>query len=109
MNSFLGQIGIETDFVWMSQATRICTTLVDDTSGSVTVLVEEAPLPAAEELSSLDEKLRSLLAKSDMMVVAGAPPPGSPEDIYARYVGRARESGSWHIGRRRGLAGWPLA
>jgi fructose-1-phosphate kinase PfkB-like protein len=42
----------------------------------------------------LAEKLRSLLAKSDMMVVAGAPPPGSPDDIYARYAKRAREPGS---------------
>lgn len=94
MNSFLANIGIESDFIWTSQATRVCTTLIDETTGSVTELVEEAPLPTGDEWSSLDRKLRSLLAKSDMMIVAGAPPPGSPEDIYARYAKTARELGS---------------
>jgi tagatose 6-phosphate kinase len=49
MNSFLGHIAIEADFIWTSQATRICTTLIDETTGSVTELVEEAPLPTGDE------------------------------------------------------------
>ena len=94
MSLFLEQIGVETDFIRTNQETRICTTLIDDTTGSVTELVEEAPLPTANEWSLLDEKLSSLLAPNAMMILAGAPPPGSPEDIYARYAKRARESGS---------------
>jgi len=93
MVSFLEEIGIETDMVWTDQATRICTTLIDETTGCVTELVEEAPLPAPDEWSALDERLSLFLAESDLMVVAGAPPPGSPEDVYAGFARRARESG----------------
>ncbi len=93
MVSFLGEIGIETDIVWTDQPTRICTTLIDGTTACVTELVEEAPLPAPDEWSALDEKLSLRLAESDMMVVAGAPPPGSAEDIYARFTRRAQASG----------------
>ncbi|WP_089724184.1 1-phosphofructokinase family hexose kinase [Candidatus Thiosymbion oneisti] len=93
MVSFLGEMGIETDIVWTDQPTRICTTLIDRTTACVTELVEEAPLPTPDEWSALDEKLSLLLAESDIMVVAGAPPPGSPEDIYARFARRAQASG----------------
>jgi len=91
--SFLRELGIETDIVWTDQPTRICTTLIDDTTACVTELVEEAPLPAPDEWAALDEKLSLLLAKSDLMVVAGAPPPGSPEDVYAGFAQRAQASG----------------
>jgi len=94
MVSFVEKLGIETDIVWTDQPTRICTTLIDETTGCVTELVEEAPLPAPDEWSVLDEKLALLLAESDLMVVAGAPPPGSPEDLYARFVHRAQASGT---------------
>jgi len=93
MVSFLSEMGIETDIVWIDQPTRICTTLIDDTTAGVTELVEEAPLPAPDQWSALDEKLSLLLAESDLMVVAGAPPPGSPEDIYAGFAQRAQASG----------------
>jgi len=91
--SFLRELGIETDIVWTDQPIRICTTLIDDTTACVTELVEEAPLPAPDEWAALDEKLSLLLATSDLMVVAGAPPPGSPEDVYARFAQRAQASG----------------
>jgi len=93
MVSFLGGMGIETDIVWTDQPTRICTTLIDETTAWVTELVEEAPLPVPDQWSALDEKLSLLLAESDMMVVAGAPPPGSAEDIYARFARTAQISG----------------
>jgi len=94
MVSFLLGTGLEPDMVWTSKATRICATLIDETTGSVTELVEEAPLPTSDEWSSLDEKLAMLLEKSDMMVLAGAPPPGSPADIYARFAQQAQERGA---------------
>ncbi|MCG6860435.1 MAG: PfkB family carbohydrate kinase [Chromatiaceae bacterium] len=92
--SFVEHLGIETDVVWTSEATRICTSLIDEATTSVTELVEEAPLPRPAEWSVLDEKLSLLLAKSDMLVLAGAPPPGSPADVYARFTRMARDSGA---------------
>jgi tagatose 6-phosphate kinase len=94
MVAFLRGLGLETDMVWTGQATRICTTLIDEATGSVTELVEEAPLPTPDEWAALDERISLLLSESDMMVLAGAPPPGSPSDIYARLAREARESGS---------------
>jgi len=88
--SFLGEVGIETHIVWTDQATRICTTLIDDSTACVTELVEKAPLPTPDQWSALDEKLALLLPESCMMVVAGEPPPGSPKDIYARFARKAQ-------------------
>ncbi len=104
MVSFLQAIGIETDIVRTDQATRICTTLIDDKTAAVTELVEEAPLPTPGEWSALDEKLSVLLAKTDMMILAGAPPPGSPDDIYARFARRAQQSGAVVLIDARGAA-----
>jgi hypothetical protein len=57
-----------------------------------------------DEWSALDEKLSSLLGKSDMMVVAGAPPPESPDDIYARLARKAQASGAAVLMDARGEA-----
>jgi tagatose 6-phosphate kinase len=94
MVTFLRDLGLETDMVWTSQATRICTTLIDEATASVTELVEEAQLPSPDEWSALDEKISFLLSKCHMMVLAGAPPPGSPRDIYAKLSQQAQEAGS---------------
>jgi len=68
MVSFLREVGIDSDMVWSNQATRICATLVDETTGSITELVEEAPPPTHDEWSAFDEKLDLLLGSSDLMV-----------------------------------------
>lgn len=94
MVSFIQKIGIDIDIVWTDQETRICTTLIDETTAVVTELVEEAPLPTLDEWSALDEKLLELLTETNIMVVAGAPPPGSAKDIYAKYARKAQESGT---------------
>lgn len=94
MVSDLWEMGIETDIVHTSQPTRICTTLIDEQAASVTELVEEAPLPMRDEWSALDERLSVHLANSDTMVVAGAPPPGSPEGVYAGFARKAQEAGA---------------
>jgi len=92
--SILRERGVETDIVWTGEATRICTTLIDEGTASVTELVEEAPLPTPDEWSTLDERLSLLLPKTDMAILAGAPPPGCPADVYARLAQKARESGT---------------
>ena len=94
MVSFMQKIGIEMDAVWTEQETRICTTLIDEATASVTELVEEAPLPTLDEWTALDDKLLELLAKTKIMILAGAPPPGTPEDIYAKFTHSAQESGA---------------
>ena len=93
MVSFMGQIGIKMNIVWIDQPTRICTTLIDEATACVTKLVEEALLPMPDEWSVLDEELSLFLAENDLMVVAGAPPPNLPEDIYAKLARRAQEAG----------------
>lgn len=94
MVSYIREMGIETDIVRTSQPTRICTTLIDERAASVTELVEEAPLPIHDEWLALDEKLSLNLAKGDVVVVAGAPPPSSPDDIYAKFTRKAQELGA---------------
>ena len=94
MVSFLRDSGVETDMVGTSQPTRVCTTLIDEATTCVTELVEEAPLPTPDEWAKLDARLSLLIPKCPLMVLAGAPPPGSPSNVYARFTRRAQEAGA---------------
>ncbi len=86
MNDYLRRFDIGTDFVATRAATRICTTLIDETTGDTTELVEEAEQPSKEEWHVLDRALAKLLPQCQLVVIAGAPPPNSLIDVYARMV-----------------------
>ncbi|MDB5174794.1 MAG: tagatose-6-phosphate kinase, phosphofructokinase i [Phycisphaerales bacterium] len=90
----LKQAGIQSDFVTVAAATRLCTTIIDNATGTATELVEESlPIePAAWD--ELDRRLRALLPKSRTWIFSGSLPPGAPQDFYARWLPLARDCGA---------------
>lgn len=81
--------GMKHDFIVTSAETRTCTTLVDESNGTATELVEEAKPVERRDWDELLEKVDCLLNNATMLVMSGTLAPGGPTDFYAKCVRRA--------------------
>jgi tagatose 6-phosphate kinase len=82
--------GVPNDFVMVAPATRLCTTLIDRSTGAATELVEEPAEVGAEDWALLSAKLENLLPKASTWVFSGSLAPGAPEDFYTHWLARFR-------------------
>ena len=89
INGFLNEYGVNSGLITMRSETRICTTLIDERSGTVTELVEEAPQPTAEEVENFVCENITLLQESEMLVISGTLPPFVPDDFYQHFTAAA--------------------
>ncbi len=89
----VGAEGLPFTGVPVGAETRICQTLIDECSGEVTELVEESATPTKGEWLALETELRERLPHAQRLLLSGKLPPGSPDDVYARWAGMARELG----------------
>jgi len=88
---------IATELVWVSAATRQCITVIDESSGRVTELVEESPPVVSVNAEQLIPILLKKLAVCRAVVMSGTLAPGLPRDLYRRCTEMARESGALSI------------
>ncbi|MCX6996915.1 MAG: 1-phosphofructokinase family hexose kinase [Kiritimatiellaeota bacterium] len=89
VENYLRQRAITCDFVVSDQPTRICSTVLDEATGQVTELVEEAALPSPDDWCQFDGKLAGLLVRCGMVVISGALPPNAPDYTYANIAQKA--------------------
>lgn len=78
----LAAFGVKSRLVVCQPPTRVCTTLIDSSSGTVTELVENAhPLPdeTVQEIVSL---YAAEVASADVAVLTGSLPAGAPASFY---------------------------
>lgn len=87
----LKEDGLEYAFAETNAVTRICQTLIDESSGQVTELVEEAALPVADERETLRAIYREALENASLVVISGSPPPGYDADVYRDLIEAAHE------------------
>ncbi|MFO7936151.1 MAG: 1-phosphofructokinase family hexose kinase [Kiritimatiellia bacterium] len=92
LKRFLDDYGVDSALTPTSAETRICTTLLDETSGSVTELVENAPPPAEAEMLSFIERNIRLVKESRMLVICGTLPPFADNDFYCKFTSVARKA-----------------
>lgn len=73
---------------WTSVAvpTRVCTTLLDRSSGVTTELVENVGPMSSEELSCYAARFRDLLPSATAVVVTGSQPAGTPPEYFATLL-----------------------
>ena len=90
LRELLDRAGIGNDFVEVEAATRLCTTVIDGTTGAVTELVQESEPVEAEAWKALGKKLDELLPKAATWVFSGSLAPGAPPDLYTRWLARFR-------------------
>ena len=73
--------------------TRICDTIIDDATGTVTELVQEAPPVTEADLARLTRRLLRLLPSSSGLSISGTLPKGFPPDAYIPFGRKATELG----------------
>lgn len=82
--------GITSAFVDTNVETRLCTTVIDCSTGAVTELVENASLIEPDAWQSLIKRLEELLPRACTWVFSGSLAPGGPEDFYTGFLARLR-------------------
>ncbi len=92
IKGFLQQYGVDSALTAMAAETRICTTLIDESAGTVTELVEEAPQPSEHEIADFIRCNTALVKESQMLVLCGTLPPWAPDDFYLHFTHAAREA-----------------
>lgn len=85
--------GARPAFTRIRAETRTCTTVIDDATGSVTELVQEAPAVTDDDLARLTRKLLRLLPSCDAMTISGNLPETFPSDAYAPFAEKAEALG----------------
>ncbi len=80
-------------FVPVEPATRLCVTLIDQTAGSATELIEESRAVSLLAYEQLTAKLNQLLPRCTGLMLCGSMPPDAPVDFYASCVKSASIAG----------------
>ncbi len=84
----IAALGLEGHWIRASRETRVCTTLVDRSSGFVTELVENAGCVSGAEIREFLDAYERLARSSDVAVLTGSLPEGSPPTLYRQLLER---------------------
>ena len=92
--AFLKAYGVEAGALTPVKApTRICSTLIDRRSGTVTELVEEAPAPGAAAVKRFVRENLERASGASMLVISGTLPPFVADDFYVGFARSAARAG----------------
>jgi len=83
----LKELGIGTDFVWVSGETRTNISIVTESHDHYIKVNEKGPLVELAKQEELLEKIDAITRPGDWWVLAGSLPPAVSEAFYARIVG----------------------
>lgn len=89
MDDDLEQSGVPRRWIPTQAATRVCTTLLDRSTGTITELVENGRPLEAEELQSFCQAFQEEVARADLALVMGSLPAGTPSSYYRDLLARA--------------------
>jgi 1-phosphofructokinase family hexose kinase len=84
----IASAGISHDFVTTTAQTRLCTTVIDQTTRHATELVEEAPAASPAEWEALIARIDAHVTAANAVVFSGTLAPGAPADFCDRWIGR---------------------
>jgi tagatose 6-phosphate kinase len=84
--------GIETDFVKIATEIRQCATVIDESAGTQTELVQESNAVSKDKYRQLMKVARKWAGRCRAMVMSGTLTPGAPIDFYRRCARLAAES-----------------
>lgn len=82
------EMGLPYRWVVTRSATRVCTTILDCASGTITELVEDGRPLAAAELDEFRKAYAEQAAKADVAVIIGSLPSGTPASFYRDLLER---------------------
>jgi tagatose 6-phosphate kinase len=85
----LAGLGMERRWIVTRSRTRVCTTILDQKSGSMTELVEECAPIESDEIDEFRRAFAEEAARAAVVVIAGSLPIGTPTTVYRQLVERA--------------------
>uniref|UniRef100_A0A7C4QQC5 Carbohydrate kinase PfkB domain-containing protein n=1 Tax=Schlesneria paludicola TaxID=360056 RepID=A0A7C4QQC5_9PLAN len=83
-------LGISARWVESSVPTRVCTTLLEQSTGQTTELVENSAAVSAEDLSRFAAAFAEEARSAELIVVSGSLPRGTPPDYFLRLLEEVR-------------------
>jgi tagatose 6-phosphate kinase len=86
----LAELGVQSRSIACQQPTRVCTTLIDASSGTVTELVENARPLSAEMVTQISSSYAAEVGAADVAVLTGSLPAGTPVGFYRELLQRTR-------------------
>lgn len=86
--------GIESEFVTVAGGTRECVTVIDESAGTHTELVEESAPADPADFARLLAIVQRRMPACRAAVMSGTIAPGGPADLYAQCVRLAHEAGA---------------
>jgi 1-phosphofructokinase family hexose kinase len=89
--------GIESEFVTVAAGTRECVTVIDESAGTHTELVEESAPADPDDFARLLAIVRRRMPGCRAAVMSGTIAPGGPGDLYVLCVRLAHEAGALAI------------
>ncbi len=94
--------GIESDFVVVTAQTRQCTTVIDESAGTHTELVEESPAIEPAENEQLMAVIRRRVTGCQAVVMSGTIARGVPADLYFQCTRMAEAAGALSVADAQG-------
>lgn len=89
----LDRRGIRHDFLTVPVPTRECVTVIDESNGKQTELVEESQPVAAGDYEQVFAVLQDRVRQAGALVLSGTMTPGGPPDWYARCTAAGLAAG----------------
>lgn len=77
-----GALGIEGRWIATASATRVCTTLLDEATGTTTELVENAQPISSSELEAFAQAFRQASTEAAAVVLTGSMPSAAPVELF---------------------------
>jgi len=97
LQSVLEAKGIEADFVKIATRTRQCITVIDESAGTQTELVEESQAATPADYEKLMTIIRRRVSGCRAVVMSGTITPGGSVDFYLECTRIANEAGTLSV------------
>jgi tagatose 6-phosphate kinase len=86
INAEFDALGLKHRWVETQAATRVCTTILDRATGTMTELVEDGRPMLTVELDRFEKAYAEEVAAAKVAVLIGSLPAGTPDDFYGRLM-----------------------
>jgi 1-phosphofructokinase family hexose kinase len=82
-------LGVPLEVVETESATRVCTTILDRSTGTMTELVENGRPVSEAELDTFETRFAEAAQKAEAVILIGTLPQGTPQSYYRRLLEHA--------------------
>jgi tagatose 6-phosphate kinase len=79
-------LGVPLDVVETQTATRVCTTILDRSTGMMTELVENGRPVSEAELQAFEDRFAKAAREAEAVILIGTLPEGTPQSYYRRLL-----------------------